>query len=70
MPTRLSAFLQALVLACPSAGPWALVGEYAQRMFAELLAELGHRLIIHRHADRFAALRFVGINPWRAALHI
>jgi hypothetical protein len=32
-------------------------------MLPKLLAEHGHGLVIQRHADRFAALRFVGMNP-------
>ena len=48
----------------------ALEREYAQRMFAELLAKHSHGLVIQRHADRLAALRFVGVNPCRAALHV
>ena len=39
-------------------------------MLSELLAEHGHGLVIQWHVDRIAALRFVGMNPCRVALHI
>ena len=39
-------------------------------MLPKLLAEHDHGLVIQRHADRFAALRFVGMNPCCAAVHL
>src|SRR5687768_4117451 len=37
--------------------------EYAERMLTELLPEHRHGFLIQRHADRLAAVRFVGMNP-------
>jgi hypothetical protein len=39
-------------------------------MLPKLLAEHGHGLVVQRHADRFVALRFVGMNPCCSAVHI
>jgi len=39
-------------------------------MLPEFLAEHSHGLVIQRHADRIDALRFVGMNPCRAATRL